>query len=307
MSVQLSFSAAQKYKTSPRAWYLHYVLRLREKNLSSALFFGAALDQALNALLEARRDGRELPLAVAQEIFTAAWTTAKVDDKEVDLSVPGVVKFSKADGDLSILTLDDKAEIETTFRDEVWVAMKRKGLMMIEAYVEQILPRIKEVIFVQKDIRLENEHGDVFVGFVDFCAVWEDGRTILFDNKSSSVVYDPNSATNSEQLATYYEATRDEVKVDAVGFIVLPKKVRKKKAPLIPIDVVIGDVSEEVIEKTFRMYDEVLDGIKNERFECTRHLEDGCCSAPWGCTYRNYCLSGGKDTTGLVFHKEKKK
>lgn len=307
MSIQLSYSAAQKYLMSPRSYYLHYIARLRPKDLSSALFFGNAIDVGVNHMLQAKMDGKEIILDVAKEIFSAAWSVGEINGKTVDLSQPGIIKYSKADFDFSILTPEDHIKIETTAKDPSWVSLRRKGFMIIEAYLEQIIPRIKEVKFVQKDIKLDNESGDSFIGYVDFCAVWDDNRVILFDNKTTSIKYAEDSAATSEQLATYFEATKDELKVDAVGFITLPKKIRKQKLPLVPIEVVIGEISEEVVNKTFEDYDNVLTGIKLGEFPCTRGERDGCCSAPWGCAYRTYCESNGKDTTGLIFHAERKK
>lgn len=257
-------------------------------------------------MLQSKKDGKEIILDIAKEIFSAAWREGDVNGKVVDLSQPGVIKYSKADYDESILTNEDKIEIETTAKDQSWVSLKRKGLMIIDAYKEQILPRIKEVKFVQKDIKLENDDGDSFIGFVDFCAVWDDGRTIIFDNKTSSIKYADDSASTSEQLATYFEATKDELKVDAVGFIVIPKKIRKQKLPLVPIEIVIGNISEKVINDTFLMYDDVLSGIKSENWECSRNKIGGCCDAPWGCAYKTYCQSDGKDLTGLISHERKK-
>jgi hypothetical protein len=305
VGIQLSFSAAQRYNTSPKSYYLHYVLRLRPKDLSSALFFGSAIDLAVNYMLQTKKDGKEIYLDIAQGIFSDAWTWGEINSVTVNLSEPGVIKYSKADYDESILTDDDKKDLETRGEDPSWISLKRKGFMILEAYRDQILPRIKEVKFVQKDIKLENDSGDSFIGFVDFCAVWEDGRTIIFDNKTSSIKYADDSAGISEQLATYFEATKEELKVDAVGFIVIPKKMRKQKLPLVPIEVVIGEINEKIVNDTFLMYDDVLEGIKAEKFECSRNDPKGCCSAPWGCGYKTYCMSGGKDTTGLVLHTKK--
>jgi hypothetical protein len=283
------------------------VLRLREKSLSSALFFGNAIDLAVNFMLNSKRENKEIYLDIAQGIFNDAWNFGDVNGVRVNLSEPGVIKYSKADFDDSILTVADKIDIKEHGLDPSWVSLKRKASMILEAYKEQILPRIKEVKFVQKDIKLTNEFGDTFIGYVDFCAVWEDGRTIIFDNKTSSIKYAEDAASTSEQLATYFEATKEDLKVDAVGYIVLPKKIRKHKLPLVPIEVVIGDVDENVINETFSVYENVLTGIRLGQFDCTRQDEDGCCSAPWGCAYRRYCESNGKDVTGLVFHSERKK
>lgn len=258
-------------------------------------------------MLQSKKDGKEIFLDMAKEIFNQAWNFGDVNGQNIDLSKPGVIKFSKADYDPNILTNEDKIEVETSLADESWISLRRKGWMILEAYKEQIIPRIKEVKFVQKDIKLENDNGDSFIGFVDFCAVWDDGRTIIFDNKTSSIKYADDSASTSEQLATYFEATKDELKVDAVGYVVIPKKMRKQKLPLVPIEVVIGEISESIVNKTFEDYDSVLTGVRLGNFPCTRQDENGCCSAPWGCAYKKYCESDGKDLTGLVFHSERKK
>ncbi len=268
MSIQLSFSAAQRYVTSPRSYYLHYVLRLRPKELSSALFFGSAIDLGVNYMLQAKKDGKEIFIDIAQSVFSEAWNWGEVNGVRINLSEPSVIKYSKADYDESILTSEDKKSIETQGLDVSWVSLKRKGFMILEAYRDQILPRIKEVKFVK---------------------------------------YADDSAGISEQLATYFEAPKEELKVDAVGFIVIPKKIRKQKLPLVPIEVVIGEISEKVVNETFEKYDDVLTGIRLGKFDCTRQDENGCCSAPWGCSYRRYCESNGKDLTGLIFHSERKK
>lgn len=258
-------------------------------------------------MLNSKKEGKDIYLDMAQSVFQDAWNFGEVNGTIVNLSEPGVIKYSKADYDASILTDDDITDIERLAQDPSWVSLKRKAYMILEAYKEQILPRIKEVKFVQKNIKLDNAQGDSFIGFVDFCAVWEDGRTVIFDNKTSSIKYAEDSASTSEQLATYFEATKEEIKVDAVGYIVLPKKIRKQKLPLVPIEVIIGDVDEKIVNDTFTLYDDVLTGIRLGKFECTRQDEGGCCSVPWGCAYKNYCESNGKNLTGLVVHSERKK
>jgi len=49
--MKVSHSKINKYLTCPRLYHLHYDLRLRELQLSSALFFGSAVDEALNCFL----------------------------------------------------------------------------------------------------------------------------------------------------------------------------------------------------------------------------------------------------------------
>lgn len=306
MSIQLSFSASQKYIMSPKAYYLHYIARIRPIELSSPLFFGSALDIGLNSLLEGVND-KKVDKDRAKEQFVTAWQLATVNDKQVDLSVPGTIKYSKADYDESILTSDDKFAIETTEVDPSWVSLKRKGLIMIDAYNDQVIPRIKKVHFIQKYIKLDNEFGDALVGYIDFCATLDDDKTYILDNKSSSIKYADDASVNSEQLSTYYEALKDELHIDGAGYVVIPKKIRKQKEPLCPIEIQVGPISEELIQKTFTMYDTVLEGIRKQEFHCTRSQVNGCCSMPWPCSYKKFCASGDKDMTGLIVHDERKK
>jgi len=304
MGVNLSYSAAQKYKQSPRAWYLHYQLRLRPEELSSPLFFGNSMDIAFNALLEQKRRNDPIDIVEAKNKFLDAWAKAEVDGETINLFEKGKVKFSKTDLDVSVLTDEDQRHIDAF--DIGWLCLQRKGLMMIEAYAEQVIPRINKVHFVQKGIKIKNDAGDAFTGFIDFCATFDDHKTYIVDNKTSSIKYADDSVMKSEQLATYFEAMRDELTIDGAAYVVIPKKFRKHKLPLVPIDIKFGGITEELINNTFTAYDEVLTGIKLGQFECGKNLEGGCCSQPWGCPYKRYCDSGGKDLTGLKYFKERK-
>lgn len=273
---------------------------------SSALFFGAAVDDGLNVLLSPPLDRSPECLMRAKAAFTDAWLTVKINDKQVDLREPGAVKYSKADADYSLLTSEELNTCPQIGIDPVWMVLHKKGHLILEAYYEQIVPRIKEVLAVQEEIALTNELGDTFTGIIDLIVVWEDGRRLLMDNKTSSIKYAKDAVEVSGQLATYYEAVKDKYKLDGVGFIVIPKQIRKKKQPLIPIEVMIGSTSEEAINVQFEKYEYVLNGIKNGEFQCGRYEENGCCSKPWGCGYRKFCESGGTDTTGLIYQEKRK-
>lgn len=295
--MQLSFSAAERYLTSARSYFLHYLLRLRPIENSSALFFGAAVDEALNVLLAPPLNRDPATLVRAKAKFEECWRWATINGEKVDLSEPGVIKFSKADVDPSFVNGYD------IYLNPGWSSLRYKGHVILEAYAEQVVPKIKEVLAVQKEINLTNQLGDTLTGIIDLIVVWEDGRTLLMDNKTSSIKYAKDAIEVSGQLSTYFEAVKDEYKLDGVGYIIIPKHIRKKKLPLCPIEVMIGNVSEKLIVETFDKYEQVLDGVKNGRFPCE---PEKCCSKPWGCAYKRYCESGGKDMTGLIVHDKKK-
>lgn len=288
--INLSFSAAQRYLQSPMAYLLHYLFRLRPAQQGSPLVFGGAIDIGLNSLLEDKKHNRPLDVEKAKQAFEAAFTKQTVNGKEVLLYEPGVVKFSKSDLDTSLLTDEDRQ----SGRELAWCALRRKGMIIIEEYAAQVIPRLEEVILIQHEVALPNELGDKIVGFIDILAKI-DGKIYICDNKTSSIRYDQNSANESPQLATYYEALKDEYDIAGVAFITIPKRIRKVKKPPIDIEIIFGEIKEELLEQTFAEYERVLSGIKAGDFRCS-----GCRNAKFGCDYKRYCESQGRDLTGLV-------
>lgn len=287
MGLSLSFSAAQKYLTSPMSWYLHYMLRLRPVETGSALIFGSALDCGFNSLLEDKKAGRTPSVIRAQIKFDTEFFSVNGDD----------IKYSKADQDKTGLP-----EHVVTPND----CLRYKGHILIEEYAEQVLPRIQEVYEIQKEISLTNEFGDTFTGIIDLIARIDD-KILIVDNKSSSIKYAQDSVEKSEQLASYYEAMRNDYKLDGACYIVVPKKLRAVKLPRVQIEFIFGSISENLVAKTFDDYERVLTGIKTGQFACTRSERDGCCSKPWPCDFKRYCSSNGQDLTGLQYTEPRKK
>lgn len=296
MGIQLSYSAAERYLLSSMSYYLHYFLRLRPVEISSALFFGSTVDTALNHILEQKKNNKPIDVLAVKLLFKNSLTTMKVNGVNLDLRIKGIVKFSKADLDESLIK---DIEIPEN-HDPAWYSLLVKGYIIIDSYITQVLPRIKTVHQVQYNINLKNATGDSFVGVVDLIATLIDDKTYILDNKTSSRRYKVDSVGESEQLATYFDALKDNYNLFGAGYIVIPKNLRKKKEPKCEIEIILGETKEELIEQTYVKYDQVLNGIKNGQFSCS----GDCRSAPWGCCYSRYCESGGVDTTGLVFHKK---
>ena len=307
MSVKISYSANEKYNTSPRSWYLHYQLRLREEKVGSALPFGNAVDNALNVLIEKKFD----PTIDKDpyEVFDYCWKHTTINNKKVNLMKSDLIRYSKADLDEDLIKDEESQKLLKTAKAE-WVSLRKKGHMMIDAYTEQVLPHLSELISVQKYIKIENDDGDSIIGYMDLIARWKvndevdhcwdhlkkyDGKLIIFDNKTSSIKYKLDSVLTSRQLATYSEAP-NLPEHDYEGYIVLPKKFRKKKLPKVPIEIIIDKVDHELVDSMFEEYGNTIQGIKLGQFPCT-----GCEKSIWGCPYKKYCESGGQDTTGLVY------
>ena|SRR5271166_6598498 len=305
MGIQISFSAADKYLLSPMQYFLHYLLKLRPIQLSSPLIFGSAIDSGLNHLLYCKKtEFKNLEQKYVIINQKNALDSAKknfidtLKGSEVDYRVHGAVKFSKADLDESLLEGLDIPD----GHDRAWYSLREKGLIMLEAYAEQVLPKIKEVHAVQHEIKVTNTDGDTFIGVVDFIATMENGQKVLMDNKTTSVPYKDDAIDNSSQLASYWEILKDEYQLDAVGFCIIPKNIRKRKEPKCEIKIMIGQVKEDLIHQTFLDYDKVLHGIKTAQFACSGN----CQKQFWKCPYQNYCATDGKDTSGLCYQERKK-
>lgn len=281
--MKLSHSSTEKYLTCAYSWYLHYMLKLREVSEKSALRVGDAVDEGLNHLLETR------DLDTAIQKFQAKWEK---------VAKSGNIQYSKSDVEEHLL---EGIEI-TRESDRGYYSWLKKGEILIREYNDQIMPRIKEVIKVQLNETIPNEEGDEITIKTDFIAVWEDGRRILFDNKTSSVKYEADSVKDSKQLALYYEMLKDEYKLDAAGYIVIPKKVNKQKKPLVKIEVIIDKVSQKTIDNTFESIDTVLVGVKNAQFP--KNFES-CVNKYGKCPYYGYCHEGSKEGLKEVIYERK--
>lgn len=282
--INLSYSAAQKYLSSPFSYFAHYFLRLRPEKTGSALIFGSALDEGFNSLLEDKRDGKEPSLEKAIAAFDASFGKHKTAQ----------IKYSKADFDEHLIEDDELMHLDA--QSGPWTSLSRKGHILIDEYNKQVMPRLEKVILVQHRIDVKNSVGDAFTGIIDLVAQI-DGKVYVIDNKSTSKPYTATSANESPQLATYFEAVREECGAHGVAYITVPKNLRKKKLPVVDISIIFGETSEELINKTYTEYDEALTGIRQGKFPCT---PEKCCAAFWGCDYKRYCESGGTDMTGLV-------
>jgi hypothetical protein len=270
--MRISHSACNTYIECPRKYFLHYFLKLRSTEQRSALAFGGSIDEALNVLLLTR------DLNASMMRFESEW----LKFKDIDIA------YSKADLDSFLVEDCDEA---TSVKDRTWLSLLRKGRILLDAYATQILPRIKEVIKIQLDQLASNGSGDELIIKTDMIVVWEDGRRILFDNKTSSIKYADDSVATSPQLGIYYETLKAEYRLDACGYIVIPKRIRKTKLPQAEIVVIIDQVSEESINKTLQSFDDVLVSIKSAEFPCNM---DSCTNVFGRCQYYNYCRSGDR-------------
>ena len=179
---------------------LHYVDRLRPTGTTSALLFGVAMDEALNALLLKTAD----PIKTFQDNFTYEMCKD--------------IRWFDADYDTEILTQEQLDKLKGKSESYVtWACMRVKGRMLIEQYIEQILPLIEEVHHVQ----LETTRP----GFIDAIVSIRGHGMVLLDHKTSSRFYKRDSVKSSGQLALYAR----QVGLSKAGFCVLSKQINKNK------------------------------------------------------------------------------
>ena len=221
------------------------------------------------------------------------------------LATSSKVKYSKSDFQEHLFTKEELEELDKKgVNYKSHQSLIRSGRLMIKEFNDNILPKIKKVIGVQIYYKIANQVGDEIFGYADLICEWEDGRTLLLDIKTSSTKYGEKAILEEEkgtQTAIYYSGLKDEYNLDGVGFLVLHKKILKGRGkaakPHAKSEIVIGNSPKELIQKTFDQYDTVAYNIKMGNFPCAAPR----CDKPWGkCVYKNYCESGGCDTTGLV-------
>jgi len=291
--IKLSHTAKEKYLTSPRGYFYHYHLYLREKTQGSPLFFGSLIETGLDALFKGAT------LEQALEVFRNNFKTIKANGDVLNLSTSPLIRYSKADLDLAVFTEDELKKLEgKSVQFQSWLSLQRKGELLIEAYQRDILPKIKKVLATQVYFSIPNDVGDEITGYADLICEWEDGRIIIPDHKTSSMSAKQVAKNEGylKQTALYFEAFKDKYPLDSTGFIVLEKNIRKKE-PRARVDFIFEKPTEEIIDQTFEEFDSVLQSIKQAEFPC---LSPKCDMYGQQCCYKKFCTSGGTDMTGLV-------
>jgi RecB family exonuclease len=232
------------YDNCSLCFKLHYRVGVRPKKVKSYFLFGGVIDKALNDLLTVKS------LPYARETLNREWIKAKEENE---------IEYSKSDQDGS-----DK---------DPWEALLEKGYILLDAYNKQVLPKVKKVLAIQEPVSLKNSEGDEITGFLDIIVEWEDGKVYLLDHKTSSVKYAEDSARKSPQLALYHYIAKDKYKIDGVGYIVLPKKLRKK-APYVDIQIILDKLEEGLEDKTVENFDRINTLISNKVFD-KKHNPNG--------------------------------
>lgn len=298
--MKLSHTQKELFLVSPRAWYNKYVLGYQEEVMGSPLFFGSIVEDGVNVLLKGGS------LEDAHKLFENNFKRYKVNGKWEDLATSNKVRYSKADWQEHLFTERELETLETkTQQFRTHQSLLRSGKRMIEEFHLNIQPHIKKVLAMQEYFSIPNDHGDEIIGYVDLVCEWEDDSVIIHDVKTSGSAYKANAVLTEDkgkQTALYYEALSDKYNPDFAGFLVLEKKVRKRD-PQMRSQILIDVPPDELIEKTFDEFDEVLHTIRKAYFPC---CSPQCDQYGQQCAYKQFCKSEGMNIEGLVNTKGKR-
>lgn len=252
MSVELpvvryhSYTSNSTFEECREKHYLRYVEKLHPVNLGASLFFGSAVEQAVNHLLSGVNDS-----TVPDKLLT--WKEAFHEGErgwDAVLTITGV-KFSEKDLDKKLLNLGDSQELlqawekslnvsfdsldkkdlseqEQELKDKVsWLSLRNKAYLMVEAFIDAFLPKVTEVITIQHALKGEiaEDNGTVnAVSYIDLVCRHKDyDRPIIFDIKTSAMAYEPDSIIRSAQLGIYSYGLSEELPDHLVGYLVLLK------------------------------------------------------------------------------------
>ncbi len=351
-SLKLSNTRRDKYGGCPARYNFHYNLKYRTKALSSALFFGVAVDEALNRMLLDKKaaitnEEKKLMELTPEETFIKYMSDTNHNGKNVHIPRFRHCVYAKADFDSALLSEADlelighdldycKAHVEwyhqelktyqkmdmpigralgfdanvsnirekdiDTFNLINWYSLKRKGLMILEAYREEIMPQIHEVHSIQERVNLPNGSGDIIDGVIDFVASFVDDPETVYvvDNKTASQAYKQDKLTESDQLHlyAYYK------ELEHIAYIVCEKGIRKRE-PRVRISILKGAVDDDHTDNLLDSYEDTLYNIREENFN--PNFKSGCTFFYKQCEYWDLCHRETFNSEKLVDMKKDKK
>lgn len=266
MSNKLSFSQLSKYTQCAKSYDYHYNQRIRETTTTAALSFGSAIDDALNTLLKDLKKGDLKDLSVYKAAFYERWAWCEVNKEKYDTATCTLIGYAESDFQEELLDEFDRGALRQRFKDlkldpnlpedlsdlkkELdhrksiravvpfkeeehqflnnmnYLSLRRKGALMVEAYMRDIVPQIEEVIDVQKKVELTSDTDDTMIGYVDAVVRLKghDG-IIIMDNKTASKPYEVSNVFYSQQLGIYSYI----LDAKKAAFAVMVKNVRMNR------------------------------------------------------------------------------
>lgn len=317
---------------------------------TSALLFGSAIDKACEDYAINKNQSR------ARHFFREEWKKIQEGFEEEDGSI-SKVSFHPLDFDHELLIQSDNEFIlkdtlyETvaalvkagTEKERInyanWISMHRKGIMLVNKFIEWVDENVETILETQSEIELEDEDGNKVTGKPDLVIkIHGYDKPLLVDLKTSARYYERGSVKQSEQLALYYmylKATRYP-DMERAAFLVLNKTIKKNRTktcrkcgnvttgrektcaigtgkarchgefdevitPEVNLQYIHDEISQEFIDATVEKYNIVKDAIIAKKFEMNLN---GCANY-YGrpCPYAKFCENGCMD--GLIKKEQK--
>ncbi|MEY3420795.1 MAG: hypothetical protein RIR48_1084 [Bacteroidota bacterium] len=259
MSIKTSYSQTSSYIACPKYWFNSYELKYKPEIEGSSLYFGTAVDASIMALLEKKPD--------YMEYFKNNWFAQQKNKKPFQVFDNDNIVFGNYDFDEYVLKSGDEQQLllwaselnvgQTSngvdifkeiaknkknpykkisknelkfFNRASWLSLHRKGELLIEAFKEQFLPKVKKVHATQQYAKVEDPlTGDVINGYIDMILSIEGyDSPIIFDLKTSSQPYKQEQIDLTEQLTLYAGLKAQEYNTNLVGYVVLVKNITKE-------------------------------------------------------------------------------
>jgi hypothetical protein len=255
-----SYSQSNLYATCSKAWYYKYIEKLDNGEEGIALSFGSAIDEAVTALL--RKKGNH------KTVFSDRFFSSINRKKElVPIFDSKVISYGDKDFDEYVLSPSDIETLQTWNKElstgnsktdvvelvkalqkvkknpykkikeneqkflnrASWLSLKRKGEIILDAFEDQFLPLVEEVIEVQKHAYLKDDHtGDAITGYIDFILrIKGYDKPVIFDLKTSASLYKQEQIDVSDQLTLYAALEGAKYDTDLVGYVVCVKNIKK--------------------------------------------------------------------------------
>jgi len=296
MSLKVSFSRLERYKQCSESYRLSVEERLSGIKINSPLFFGSAIDAAVELFLLKKKEElteKELTLSLTEDAYSMFDKTMR-EQNGILLEKNPLCDYFASDFDPAILKIEDlsllkkqypsisdffqfwegcnsniQARRELNGSDRVlfnhmnWLSLYRKGELLLAAFEADILPRIHRVFAIQKDIQLKNSAGDELNGKIDFIASFVDSpeKKYIVDLKTSSKPYAADAVECSVQLVIYSQAED----IPDASYAVLEKKIRIKE-PKVRTQLLRGDFTQDHVGAVFDQLDSDLHKIADREF-----------------------------------------
>lgn len=258
--IRSSYSQSNTYKDCSKFWHNKYKERWDVPHEGASLSFGNAVESAVNELLKGNTDYLEAftvqmttstdRMGKQTPIFDNPRITYSNQDFDADvLNEADLLKLSEWAVELNInpLGLDpielykEVSKIKSNpykhtkpgqvlyFNRGAWISLLRKGEVLIEAFKEQFLPRVENVISLQDRVELTDpDTGDSIQGYIDLILKLKDiDKPIIVDLKTAARPYEQSQLDMSEQLTLYVALAGERFKTDLVAYLVLCKQIKK--------------------------------------------------------------------------------